>query len=125
MYHQPRWCPDGLTHTQKRKLQWMRAREKKEQESKRLRDEFFNKLCPMAPRQQWKAKVVSEALKETRVEAAEEQEAANAELPVKTEANRSDRPATPVGSVDEGSVQDQSDRPATLVRPVKEGSVQR
>jgi hypothetical protein len=24
-YHQPRWCPDGLTHTQKKKLQWMRA----------------------------------------------------------------------------------------------------
>jgi len=23
-YHQPRWCPEGLTHTQKRKLQRLR-----------------------------------------------------------------------------------------------------
>jgi len=31
-YHQPRWCPLGLTHTQKRKLQLLRNKEKKEQE---------------------------------------------------------------------------------------------
>ena len=29
-YHQPRWCPSGLTHTQKRKLQRLRNKEKKE-----------------------------------------------------------------------------------------------
>jgi len=29
-YHQPRWCPPGLTHTQKRKLQHLRNKEKKE-----------------------------------------------------------------------------------------------
>jgi len=28
-YHQPRWCPPGLTHTQKRKLQHLRNKEKK------------------------------------------------------------------------------------------------
>jgi len=28
-YHQPRWCPLGLTHTQKRKLQRLRNKEKK------------------------------------------------------------------------------------------------
>jgi hypothetical protein len=78
----------------------------------------------MAPRQQWRAKVVSEDLKETRVEVAEEQEAANAELPIETEANRSDRPTTPVGPVDEGSIQDRFDQPATPVRSVKEGLVQ-
>jgi hypothetical protein len=71
-YHQPRWYPGGLTHIQKRKLQWMRAREKKDQESERQRDEFFNKLWPMVPRQQWRAKAVSKALKETRVEGVEE-----------------------------------------------------
>jgi hypothetical protein len=49
-YHQPRWCLGGLMHTQKRKLQQMHAREKKEQESKRQRDEFFHKLWPMVPR---------------------------------------------------------------------------
>jgi len=31
MYHQPRWCPSCLTHTQKRKLQRLRNKEKKEQ----------------------------------------------------------------------------------------------
>ena len=29
-YHQPRWCPLGLTHTQKRKLQRLRNKEKKQ-----------------------------------------------------------------------------------------------
>jgi hypothetical protein len=22
-YHQPRWCPDGLSHSQKRRIQWL------------------------------------------------------------------------------------------------------
>jgi ubiquinone biosynthesis protein COQ9 len=61
-----------LTHTQKRKLQRMRSQEKKDQESERERDELFNKLRPMVPRQQWRAKAVSEALKEIRVAAVEE-----------------------------------------------------
>ena len=41
-YHQPRWCPSGLTHTHKRKLQRLRYMEKKEQEEEKLRDENFN-----------------------------------------------------------------------------------
>ena len=32
-YHQPRWCPEGLTHTQKRKLQRLRNKEKREKEA--------------------------------------------------------------------------------------------
>ena len=28
-YHHPRWCPSGLTHTQKRKLQRLRNKEKR------------------------------------------------------------------------------------------------
>jgi ubiquinone biosynthesis protein COQ9 len=51
----------------------MRAREKKEQESEWQRDEFFNKLRPMVPQQQWRAKAVSEALKNTKVKVVEEQ----------------------------------------------------
>jgi ubiquinone biosynthesis protein COQ9 len=43
----------------------MCAKEKKEQELEWQRGEFFKKLCPMAPTQQWNAKVVSEALKES------------------------------------------------------------
>jgi hypothetical protein len=47
--------------------------------------------------------VVSEALKETRVKATEERGATNPEVPVETKVNRSNRPATPVGPVDEES----------------------
>jgi hypothetical protein len=68
----------------------MRTQEKKDQESERQRDEFFNKLWPMVPRQQWRVKVVSKALKETRVEAAEERGATDAEVPVETEVNSFD-----------------------------------
>jgi hypothetical protein len=89
-YHQPRWCPGGLTHTRKRKLQRMCAREKKDQESEWQRDEFINKLQPMVPRHGRRAKVVSEALKETRVEALEERGATDAEVPVEVEENWSD-----------------------------------
>jgi hypothetical protein len=92
-----------LTHTQKRKLQRMPAQEKKVQESEQQIDEFFNKLRPVVPQQQWRAKVVSEALKKTRVKVAEEQGVTDAEVLVEAEVNRSDRPATPVGPVDEGS----------------------
>jgi hypothetical protein len=106
-----------LTHT-KRKLQWIHAWEKKDQESELQRDEFFNKLRPMVPWQQWRAKTVSEALKEAMVEAVEEQGAIDAEVPVEIEENQSDRSATLVKPVIEGSAQNRSDRPATLVRLV-------
>jgi hypothetical protein len=81
----------------------MPAQEKKVQESEQQIDEFFNKLQPVVPQQQWRAKVVSEALKKTRVKVAEEQGVTDAEVLVEAEVNRSDRPATPVGPVDEGS----------------------
>jgi hypothetical protein len=81
----------------------MPAQEKKVQESEQHIDEFFNKLRPVVPQQQWRAKVVSEALKKTRVKVAEEQGVTDAEVLVEAEVNRSDRPATPVGPVDEGS----------------------
>jgi hypothetical protein len=101
--------PGGLTHTQKRKLQRVHAREKKDQESERQRDEFFNKLWLMVPLQQWRAKAVSEALKETRVEVVEERRSTDAEVLVETEENWSARPATPVGLVIKGSAQNRSD----------------
>jgi hypothetical protein len=57
----------------------------------------------MVPRQQWRAKIVFEALKETRIEVAEEQGVADAEVPIVIEVNR------PVRPVDGGSTQDRSD----------------
>jgi hypothetical protein len=38
----PKWCPLGLTHTQRRKLQCLRLREKREKELEKQRDEVFN-----------------------------------------------------------------------------------
>ena len=60
-YHQPRWCPSGLTHTQKRKLQRLRNKEKKEQEKEKMRDEDFNRYMPMFPQSKvWKVKTADQ-----------------------------------------------------------------
>jgi len=58
-YHQPKWCPLGLTHTQKRKLQGLRNKEKKKQEeAEKVRDEYFNKYRPMIPQgKAWQVKI--------------------------------------------------------------------
>jgi hypothetical protein len=48
-YFLPRWCPLGLTHTQRRKLQRLRLREKREKELEKKRDENFNSYRPMVP----------------------------------------------------------------------------
>ena len=48
-YFQPRWCPPGLTHTQKRRLQRLRRQEQKEKEAEKLRDEQFDKYRPRIP----------------------------------------------------------------------------
>jgi hypothetical protein len=44
-----RWCPPGLTHTQRRKLQRLRLREKREKELEKKRDGDFNSYRPMVP----------------------------------------------------------------------------
>ena len=60
-YFQPRWCLPGLARTQRRKLQRLRAQEKKEQEFKRLRDKQFNHYRPMVPQgKEWRVKVVDQ-----------------------------------------------------------------
>ena len=60
-YHQPRWCPEGLTHTQKRKLQRLRNKEKREQETEKARNEYFNKYRPMIPQSKvWQAKTIDQ-----------------------------------------------------------------
>jgi hypothetical protein len=46
-YLQPRWCPPGLTHTQKCKLQCLQLAEMREKEQAKRRDELFNKFNPM------------------------------------------------------------------------------
>ena len=48
-YFQPRWCPPGLTHTQKRRLQRLHRQEQKEKVVEKLRDEQFDKYRPRIP----------------------------------------------------------------------------
>jgi hypothetical protein len=45
----PQWCPTGLTHTQKRRVQRLRASEIKEDITLKKRDELFKRDRPMVP----------------------------------------------------------------------------
>jgi hypothetical protein len=57
-YFHLRWCPSGLTHSQKRKLQRLRAKELSAKEADEVRDEFFNEIRLMVPqKKEWRAKV--------------------------------------------------------------------
>jgi hypothetical protein len=57
-----RWCPPSLTHTQRRKLQRLRLREKKEKELEEHRDKIFNSYGPMVPQgKEWRAKTTPQA----------------------------------------------------------------
>jgi hypothetical protein len=51
-YFSPRWCPPGLTRTQRRKLQRLRVQEKREKELEKQRDEVFNQCRRMVPQDQ-------------------------------------------------------------------------
>jgi hypothetical protein len=51
-----------LTHTQRRKLQNLRLREKKEKELEEQRDKIFNSYRPMVPQgKEWRAKITPQA----------------------------------------------------------------
>jgi hypothetical protein len=57
----PRWCPPGLTHTQRRKLQRLRLCEKREKELEKKRDEDFNNYRPMVPQgKEWRVKAATQ-----------------------------------------------------------------
>ena len=92
-YHQPRWCLEGLTHTQKRKLQCLRNKEKREQEAEKARGEYFNKYRPMIPQGKvWQVKKVDQP---------------------------PEGPVEPTPATGQTGASDQSDRPEPLVRPVE------
>jgi hypothetical protein len=55
----PQWCPEGLTHTQKRRLQRLRALEIKEEIAKKNKDKWFNEDKLMVPpKMTWKEKCI-------------------------------------------------------------------
>ena len=62
-YFQPRWCPPGLIHTQKRRLQRLRRQEQKEKEVEKLRDEQFDKYRLRIPQGKvWQVKAADQPI---------------------------------------------------------------
>jgi hypothetical protein len=60
-YFQPRWYPQGLTHTQKRRLQRLRRQEQKKKEAEKMRDEQFDKYRPRIPQgKAWQVKAADQ-----------------------------------------------------------------
>jgi hypothetical protein len=53
----PHYCPLGLTLSQTRRIQWMRAQKMREEVAMKERDEYFNIIRPMIPmKQEWRVK---------------------------------------------------------------------
>jgi hypothetical protein len=65
-YFMPRWCPAGLTRSQKRKLQRLRAKENQEKEAKKI----FNDTHPQypSPQKKWRPKAIEEKQTTTKIE---------------------------------------------------------
>jgi hypothetical protein len=65
-YSMPRWCPAGLTRSQKWKLQRLRAKESQEKEAKKI----FNDTHPLypPPQKKWRPKAVEEKQTGTKIE---------------------------------------------------------
>jgi hypothetical protein len=53
----PHWCPLGLTPSQRRRIQQMRAQKMREEATEKERDECFNIIRSMIPtKQEWRVK---------------------------------------------------------------------
>jgi hypothetical protein len=53
----PHWCPPGLTPSQRRRIQWLRAQKLKEEAAEKEKDEHFNTIWHMFPtKQEWRVK---------------------------------------------------------------------
>jgi hypothetical protein len=53
----PHWCPLGLTPSQRRRIQWMKAQMLREEAADKERDEHFNTIRSMTPmKQEWRVK---------------------------------------------------------------------
>jgi hypothetical protein len=101
-YSMPRWCPAGLTRSQKRKLQRLRAKESQEKEAEKI----FNDTHPQYPPSQkkWRPKAVEEKQTATKIE--------NQIILVQHPAGMADSPASKAGQSAPGV-----DRPASARGP--------
>jgi hypothetical protein len=57
-YSMPGWCPTGLTRSQKRKLQRLRAKESQEKEAEKIFNDTHPQYSP--PQKKWRPKTVEE-----------------------------------------------------------------
>jgi hypothetical protein len=101
-YSMPRWCPAGLTRSQKRKLQRLRVKESQEKVAKKI----FNDTHPFypPPQKKWRPKVVEEKQTATEIE--------NQTTPVQHPAGMADSTASKAGQSAPGA-----DRPASARGP--------
>jgi hypothetical protein len=57
MAQAPCWCPPGLTSSQRRRIQWMRAQKMREEAIEKERDEHFNNIrLVILTKQEWRVK---------------------------------------------------------------------
>jgi RNA recognition motif-containing protein len=65
-YFMPRWCPAGLTRSQKRKLQRLRAKENQEKEAEKIFNDTHPQYPP--PQKKWRPKAIEENQTATKIE---------------------------------------------------------
>jgi hypothetical protein len=65
-YSMPRWCPSGLTRSQKRKLQHLRAKENQEKEAEKIFNDTHPQYPP--PQKKWRTKAIEEKQTTTKTE---------------------------------------------------------
>jgi hypothetical protein len=92
-YSMPRWCPAGLTRSQKRKLQRLRAKENQEKEAEKIFNDTHPQYPP--PQKKWRPKAVEEKQTATKIE--------NKTTPVQHPAGMADNPAKRAEPVTEGA----------------------
>jgi hypothetical protein len=92
-YSMPRWCPTGLTRSQKRKLQRLRAKGNQEKEAEKIFNDTHPQYPP--PQKKWRPKVVEEKQTATKIE--------NKTTLVQHPAGMADSPAKKAGPATEGT----------------------
>jgi hypothetical protein len=65
-YSMPRWCPAGLTRSQKQKLQRLRAKESQEKEAEKIFNDTHPQYPP--PQKKWRPKAIEEKQMVTKIE---------------------------------------------------------
>jgi hypothetical protein len=101
-YSMPRWCPAGLTWSQKRKLQRLRAKENQEKEAEKIFNDTHPQYPP--PQKKWRSKAIEEKQSATKIE--------NNTTLVQHPTGMADNPAKKDGPSTQGA-----DRPTPKVGP--------